>query len=296
MHQYPGGGLASQLEGMQRKGHVPKTAALSAACDDSLHLAPPPQVLVSSNNAVARSASATHDHLASALGIRLGADGGNIGSCLVENNLKREHHCQRAGEACCNAAQGGEGGLVEGEQREQQREYKHSPVRVANGWLAAALSLLFCAHVVLGAVLMLWPGMPTRLVWVVWVGAAAAAVHVALSAATTYTMFTDTTRPASQRKRSHQKLKWLTGALLAAAVAAHQLSLNMLAPVPASAAAPLSCLAMASAAIFLTIHLCTGVKSLTRDIGLSATARTSFKAVTIACTALAAALLALSCL
>lgn len=188
--------------------------------------------------------------------------------------------------------------MAEGEQREhsERGEYARSPVRVANGWLAAALSLLFCVHVVLGALLMLLPAMPSRLVWVVWIGAGAAAVHVALSAATTYTMFTDTVRPASPRKRSHQKLKWLTGVLLAAAVAAHQLSLGMLAPVPAQAAAPLSCLAMACAAVLLSVHLCTGVKSLTRDIGLPAAARTPFKAVTIACTALAAALLALSCL
>lgn len=186
--------------------------------------------------------------------------------------------------------------MVEEAQRGGRREYAHSPVRVANGWLAAALSLLFCVHVVLGALLMLWPGMPSRFVWVVWVGAAAAAVHVALSAATTYTMFTDTVRPASERKRSHQKLKWLTGALLAAAVVAHQLSLGLLAPVPAQAAAPLSCLAMVAAAVFLSIHLCTGVKSLTRDISLPPAARTPFKAVTITCTALAAALLVLSCL
>ncbi|MGN0077784.1 MAG: hypothetical protein ACI36V_03260 [Coriobacteriales bacterium] len=184
--------------------------------------------------------------------------------------------------------------------RAGKREYPRSRVRAANAWLAAGLGLLFCVHLLLGALLVLWPGMPSSLAWVVWIGAAAAAVHVALSAATTYTMFTDKERPASARKRAHQKLKWLTGVLLLAAVGLHQLTLSGVIGA-GEAAAPyglpssdfavlLGAAAMIAAGALLAVHLCTGVKSLTRDLDLPGAARTPIKAASIACAALAAAL------
>ncbi|MGN0073427.1 MAG: hypothetical protein ACI36W_06520 [Coriobacteriales bacterium] len=179
---------------------------------------------------------------------------------------------------------------------DERRKHPRSPLRVANAWVAVVISLLFCVHLLLGAVFMLWPEMPTHFVWVVWLGVGTAALHVLMSAATTYTMFTDAVRPASQRKKSHQKLKWLTGTLLAAAVAAHQLSLGVLDPATAQDAEPVLCLLMACAAVCLCVHLCTGVKSLTRDIGLPAAARTPFKVVAIGCASASAALLLLSCL
>lgn len=196
----------------------------------------------------------------------------------------------------------------------EKREYPRSRVRAANAWLAAALGLLFSVHLLLGAVLVLWPGMPSSLAWVLWVGAAGVAVHVALSAATTYTMFTDEERPASARKRAHQKLKWLTGVLLLAAVGLHQLTLSGVvgagetaAPyslvegssVLAGAASTLAsgelaglfgAAAMIAAGALLAVHLCTGAKSLTRDLDLPAAARTPIKAASIACAALAAVL------
>lgn len=160
-----------------------------------------------------------------------------------------------------------------------------SLARAVNGWAAACLGLLFTAHVLLGAALQLAPEMPSSLVWAVWAGVGVAIVHIVLSARTTYTMFKDTERPASSKKKAHQKLKWMTGVLLAAAVVVHQFTLN------AASADSWGLLAMVFAAAMLSVHLCTGVKSLTRDMNIPSAARTPIKLFSIVCFCIACALL-----
>ena len=137
--------------------------------------------------------------------------------------------------------------------------------------------LLFLAHACLGTLKQFWPGMPSSLEWLVWVGVAVIGLHVLIVAGTTYEMWTDTVRPISDRKKQHQIKKWVTGGILLLAIVFHQVWL---------ASGVWSIVIMAATAIALCVHLFTSMKSLTRDLGLSKKLRTPLRVAVIALTAL----------
>lgn len=88
--------------------------------------------------------------------------------------------------------------------------------------LAAVLALFFFAHALLGASTQAFHPVdaPAALIWALM---GVGVVHIVGSILTTYVMFTDTVRPPSARKRRHQWLKWVTGALLALVAIVHAL-------------------------------------------------------------------------
>lgn len=147
-------------------------------------------------------------------------------------------------------------------------------IRKINAGIAAALTVFFIAHELLG---MLWSysAVEQKLAFLVWIGVAVAAIHVLLCLATSKSMLGDEKRPPSAKKKRHLALKWVTGGVVLAAAALHAMQIQ----VPLL----LFCTGMCTAA-FLAVHVCTGVKSLTRDLNMPSTARTPFKVIVIAAT------------
>ncbi|MBQ6453011.1 MAG: hypothetical protein IJJ14_01480 [Coriobacteriales bacterium] len=164
---------------------------------------------------------------------------------------------------------------MSGQERDDQ--VPRSKLRTIGAWVALSITLLFLAHACLGTLRQFWPNMPSSLEWLVWVGVGLIGLHVIIAAGTTYTMWTDTERPPSQRKRQHQIKKWVTGGILLLAIVFHQLWLGH---------GIWTQLIMAITAVALCVHLFTSMKSLTRDLGLSRTWRTPARSFVIVLTVL----------
>lgn len=163
------------------------------------------------------------------------------------------------------------------------KPYKKDPVRRANAAVAAALAAFFLAHAGLAAAKICGVDLGETFKFTVWIGVGIVVLHVILSLRATQTMFNDTERPPSAKKKQHQMLKWLTGGVLAFAVLFHfpsgeGVSFAYTAALIVTAAA-------------LSWHICTGVKSLTRDLGISNMWRTIIRVV--ACAAAVAIAVAL---
>ena len=158
-----------------------------------------------------------------------------------------------------------------------------NPVRRANAIVIAVLLVFFLAHAILGA-FALATGWRGSLEGIVWVGVAIIGVHIVLSAATTFHMFTDTKRPASANKRRHQVLKWITGVVFAAFVCEHMGGQSIDLANPSVASIAITVLLLAG----LCWHVYTGTKSFTRDLRLPRSVRTPFRIVVIALSALLA--------
>ena len=144
--------------------------------------------------------------------------------------------------------------------------FKSSKTRIANGVVAAFVACFFAVHGMLGAFESVLP-LSGRLVWTVWVGVGFVGVHVLISVATSYQKLTDSARPPSARKKRHLTLKWATGIVLAMAVGAHIACMRS--PDVFSAVSPAAKLVTVAVAVILAWHVCVGMKSLLKDIGLS---------------------------
>ena len=157
-----------------------------------------------------------------------------------------------------------------GKRRKEAGKVPEDPYRRINAFLAAAITLFFLLHGILGSLLLLFPGFPHEWAVLVWIGAVLVGLHVILSIITTQRMLTDTRRPPSPRKKRHQALKWVTGVVLLICVILH-LTLFQGQGSPASLLKDhlVALILMVMLAASLGVHICTGVKSLTRDLELS---------------------------
>ena len=154
------------------------------------------------------------------------------------------------------------------------KPYKKDPIRRANAIVAALLAAFFLVHAGLAAAKICGVNLGETFKFTVWIGVGIVVLHVILSLRTTQTMFADTERPPSTKKKQHQMLKWLTGGVLLVAVLFH---------FPSGEGAPTAY----SMALIITVaaliwQICTGVKSLTRDLGISNTWRTAVRVVACA--------------
>ena len=167
------------------------------------------------------------------------------------------------------------------------RPYKKDPTRLVNAIIAALLAAFFLIHAGLAAAKLCGVDLGETFKWTVWVGVGIIALHVILSLRTTQTMFNDTERPPSAKKRQHQMLKWLTGGVLILAVLFH---------FPSGEGASFAyALALIITAAALSWHIYTGTKSLTRDLNLPSSLRPIVRAIVcLAAAAIAAALITAS--
>ena len=173
---------------------------------------------------------------------------------------------------------------VRGSHKDGDGPKRRSPVRVANGIAAAAITLLFTGHAFLGELSLVFP-VPETLKPLVFAGLAAMGLHVILSLATTYVMYTDKERPASKRKKRHQWQKWLTGTAVLLAAGAHMVVMGTpAASLRANGQVGIALALMATTAVLLCVHICTGVKSLTHDLGLSPEWRLPLRALAMSLT------------
>ena len=149
-------------------------------------------------------------------------------------------------------------------------------LRKINAVLAAFIACFFLIHALLG-VLTQRQIVSSALEALVWVGVAALAVHIAGSIGTTWYMFTDTQRPPSDRKKRHQLLKWITGGVVLGIALYHMLAHG------GSAAGQdyLQGVMLLVLLAALTVHSLTGVKSLTRDLGIGKRMRVPIRAALI---------------
>ena len=143
---------------------------------------------------------------------------------------------------------------------------KRLNMRLANGVASAAIVCFFLLHGLLGSFAFALPSAHPFL-WVVWIGVGFVVLHVMLSVVTSYQQLTDVEFPPSSRKKRHLALKWLTGILLACSIVTH----IACARVPGLVASfpLLPTLATVVLSIVLAWHICVGMKSLLKDIGLS---------------------------
>ena len=156
------------------------------------------------------------------------------------------------------------------------------PYRRVNALLAAVITLFFLIHGALGCLLLLFPGFPHEWAVIVWIGAALVGLHVVLSVITTLRMLTDTERPPSQRKKRHQVLKWVTGIVLLVCVILHLvLFRGQEPPIDSLQANLVAAILMILLVVSLGVHICTGIKSLTRDLDLPKAIRTPLRLATV---------------
>lgn len=142
---------------------------------------------------------------------------------------------------------------------------KRSGSRLANGAVSALIACFFLIHGLLGSFAFALPS-AHPLLWVVWVGVGFVVLHIVLSAVTSYQQLTDSEYPPSTRKKRHLALKWATGCLLAAAVVAHIACMRI--PALVIAAPFLPSLSTVVLSAVLAWHICVGMKSLLKDIGV----------------------------
>lgn len=141
-----------------------------------------------------------------------------------------------------------------------------SKARLVNGVISALIVVFFVAHSLLGGLEALVPlASPPALV--MWAGICIVGIHVVVSIITSREQLTDTAFPPSKRKKRHLALKWITGGILLAAIAAHVACIQAFGPdaVQASATSTLVTLALVAA---LTVHIWVGAKSLITDLNL----------------------------
>ena len=142
---------------------------------------------------------------------------------------------------------------------------KQSKARFVNGVIAALAMCLFAAHAILGVVSAFVPVTRT-FAPAVWVGMLLVALHVVVSVVTSRQQLLDREHPPSARKKRHLALKWATGIVLIAVVAAHVACVETLgadaAQVTFTGLAAVIALCAVTAA-----HLWVGSKSLLKDLG-----------------------------
>lgn len=109
-------------------------------------------------------------------------------------------------------------------------------LRLLNALVASAIAVFFLAHSALGTASLFIEGLINSVPWLVWAMFGTTGAHVLASVGATALMLTDTERPPSSRKKRHFVLKWATGSVLAATIAAHLFSIlcpGSLPPFPA---------------------------------------------------------------
>jgi succinate dehydrogenase hydrophobic anchor subunit len=159
-------------------------------------------------------------------------------------------------------------------ERNGQRTHPRTKSRHANGVVTAVVVCFFLIHGLLGSFA---PSVAYSQVMrmAVWVGVGLVAVHAVLCVVTSYEQLTDTEFPPSINKKRHLVLKWVTGVLLAGAVAVHVICMRNPGAFAAGPFVPR--LALAVLAAVLAWHTCVGVKSLLKDVGLSRSLRTPLR-------------------
>lgn len=158
-------------------------------------------------------------------------------------------------------------GEGKGEHGKDHESRKPTPLRTANGMVAALLCLIFLVHAVLGSVKFGNLTFANHFSWVIWVGVALLVVHIIMSVGTTVSMYTDTVRPPSQKKKRHQVLKWVTGCALLAVAALHMAFTSGLRAGGAVAAlTPITYVLMAVLIAALAWHILVASKSLLKDL------------------------------
>lgn len=160
------------------------------------------------------------------------------------------------------------------------------------GVVSALVVAVFAIHMVVGCIY-LGGNVSNAWAWVVWIGVALIVVHIIVAVATTVLMLTDAVNPPSRRKKNHQVLKWATGCLLLAFMAAHITQVVHGALLGASPSFIVMTVALIAC---LTWHSWTGVKSFTKDLGLSSSWRTPFRIIICAFSCLCALALLMSIL
>jgi succinate dehydrogenase hydrophobic anchor subunit len=141
-----------------------------------------------------------------------------------------------------------------------------SKARLVNGIISALVVVFFVAHSLLGGLEALVPlASPPALV--MWTGIGIVGIHIVASIITSREQLTDAEFPPSQRKKRHLALKWVTGGILLAIIAAHVVCIRTFGPdaVQASVTSTLIALALVAA---LTVHIWVGAKSLITDLSL----------------------------
>lgn len=103
---------------------------------------------------------------------------------------------------------------------------------------------------------------------------ALAAVHIGLSVATTLLMWNDSVRPPSEKKKRHQVLKWMTGAVVLAVLCVHVVH-------PAVVPAVTWAVSAVLLAAFVW-HGWTGMKSLARDLRVPGKAKVPLRIALVA--------------
>lgn len=139
-------------------------------------------------------------------------------------------------------------------------------MRLPNGVISGIILCFFVFHAALGVA---WRfGMITgSFALAIWLGVILMGLHMVMSIATSYSMVTDTVRPPSAQKKRHLVLKWVTGGIVVAVAIAHiSLVRTQGGGIDAGMAAMLTMLVLLAA---LAVHGYTGVKSLTRDLGIN---------------------------
>ena len=147
-------------------------------------------------------------------------------------------------------------------------------LRLLNALVASAIAVFFLAHSALGTASLFVEGLVNSVPWLVWAMFGVVGVHVLASVGATALMLTDTDRPPSSRKKRHFALKWATGTVLAATVAAHLFSILCPGSLP-SLPKVLFMLLLAA----LAWHVGIATKSLARDLGIGKRTRDIMRAV-----------------
>lgn len=150
-------------------------------------------------------------------------------------------------------------------------------LRLENALVASAIAVFFLAHSTLGVASLFVEGLVNSVPWLVWIMFGAVGVHVLASVGATALMLTDTERPPSSRKKRHFVLKWATGAVLAATIAAHLFCVLCPGSLLSSPhQAKVSFLLLLAA---LAWHVGIATKSLARDLGIGKRTRDIMRAV-----------------
>ena len=144
-----------------------------------------------------------------------------------------------------------------------------SKARIANGVIAALITIIFLAHGAMGSLSALF-GFVNSFPWVVWIAVIIAGIHVAVSLLTSAQQLGDAERPPSARKKAHLALKWATGGLLAVIALVHII-------LPKSMVA--SAYVIIGVSIALAAHLCVCAKSLLSDLSLNRRWKWPFRAL-----------------
>lgn len=145
-------------------------------------------------------------------------------------------------------------------------------MRKANAIAAAAVTVFFVAHSLMGALALHVP-IERRLAVLAFAACTVVAAHIVLSIETTRLMYTDVVRPPSEKKKRHQVLKWVSGAVLLAVAAAH---------IVFGDGSPPGELLMAALAAAFAVHVWIGMKSVLKDLGLRRELRTPLRVVVVA--------------